>query len=144
MGVNPKIGVIFCTPKSSHLFYRVWFSIIFTIHFGVSPYFWFNTHMFRSLCITNIKRFINKNHEMSLPGPIHSLGVNTGFPWRFPWQPTKAHAPLGPAVGPRENHGTALWGRRAATGVGSKSGGQTEMFGEKASKQLLGGGFKYF
>ena len=44
--------------------------------------------------------------------------------------------PLGPAVGPRENHGTALWGRRAATGVGSKSGGHTEMFGEKASKQL--------
>ena len=39
VGVSKNNG----TPKSSIL---IWFSIILTIHFGgVSPYFWFNTHV---------------------------------------------------------------------------------------------------
>ena len=34
IGVEPKIGVGFTPPKSSHVVRRAWFTMIFTIHFG--------------------------------------------------------------------------------------------------------------
>ena len=53
------------TPKSSIL---IEFSIIFTIHFGVFPYFWFNTQLVSRIWA------INSNH---MPG-ISALRLGKG------------------------------------------------------------------